>query len=194
MSQTRIRPWCNRSVARFIVFCTVATSMIISGSASSYASSSRSVAMARVAGATNGSMVVVTTAHLINSSPASRVGPASTSSITCKLVIPYAHNSSTVPENVNVHGSDTCSAPMVKLTISLTLYKQACDPSCHDYPYGVTGSQTSTGKNYVSTTSAGPCTSGNYYGAGTVVETFPPGYSPNPQTVPGLGVTQPVKC
>jgi hypothetical protein len=99
-----------------------------------------------------------------------------------------------VPENVNVHGTDTCTGPMVKLVIHLTLYKVVCDPGCYDAAYGTTGTSTSTGKTYVSTTSAGPCTNGQYYGAGYVTETFPPGYSPNPQTAEARGVTRSVTC
>lgn len=55
-------------------------------------------------------------------------------------------------------------------------------------------SSTRIGKNYVSTTSAGPCTNASYYGAGYIVETFPPGYTPDPQTVQAVGVTRSVTC
>lgn len=117
-----------------------------------------------------------------------------TTGITCTWSVPYAHKSTTVPENVNVHGSNSCTAAMAQMFISLTLYKVVCDPGCWDAAYGATGKSTTYGKSYVTTTSAGPCTNGVYYGAGYIVETFPPGYVPNPQNVQIAGAAQAVTC
>jgi hypothetical protein len=83
---------------------------------------------------------------------------------------------------------------MARLFMSLTLYKVVCDPGCYDAAYGATGTSTTYGKTYVSTTSAGPCTDGTYYGAGYIVETFPPGYTPNPINVQVAGAAVGVTC
>jgi len=91
--------------------------------------------------------------------------------ILCTENIQYPHKSTHVPENVNVVGTITCTAPVSKLVLNVGLY----------YNHALvaqSGPISSYGSAYVQANAATPCVNGLYGGAAHGYVDFPPGYEP----------------
>ncbi|HLJ98374.1 MAG TPA: hypothetical protein VKU39_00545 [Streptosporangiaceae bacterium] len=109
--------------------------------------------------------------------------------ITCTLAIQYPHKSTHVPENVNVVGTITCSAPVSELAIDVGLY--------FNNVLVAQGSNNNFGSAFLQGNAAKLCVNGSYRGGDTGAVLFPPGYEPPSSNFGGQEVFSPavlVKC
>jgi hypothetical protein len=90
--------------------------------------------------------------------------------ITCTIAIQYPHNSTHVPENVNVVGTITCTAPVSALGITVGLY----------FNSALVASNTSdnAGSAAIAGNAATPCVNGTYTGTDVGAVIFPAGFTP----------------
>lgn len=108
---------------------------------------------------------------------------ASLSVITCTLAVQYPHKSTHVPENVNVVGTITCSAPVSELAINVGLY--------FNNVLVAEGSNDNFGSSFISGSAAKLCVNGTYRGGDTGAVLFPPGYQPPSSNFGGQEVYSP---
>jgi hypothetical protein len=114
--------------------------------------------------------------------------------ITCGLNVQNPHNSTHVPETINVVATINCNVAAASLSLSVTLWKSFCDPQCQQEPYGATGTAGNTGKASIQANSAGPCTSGDYFGVASGEVVAPPGFTPPEGPVSGQSPTVSITC
>ena len=105
-----------------------------------------------------------------------RQAGAADSVIDCHLRLDYPHSSTHFPGTVNVEASETCTAPVDYVVLSVTLIRDGIylqpDGSC-----------TAGGKASVTCNTAEACHSGSFYSAEADVEVdFPPGYQRSPNS------------
>lgn len=91
--------------------------------------------------------------------------------INCEENIQYPHKSTHVPENVNVVGTITCSAPVSELVLNVGLYYNGV-------LIAQSGSVTAYGTTFVQANAATRCRNGTYGGGAHGYVYFPPGYEP----------------
>jgi len=91
--------------------------------------------------------------------------------ILCTENIQNPHKSTHVPENVNVVGTISCTAPVSRLVLNVGLYY-------NHVLVAQSGPISSYGSAYVQANAAMPCVNGLYGGAAHGYAVFPPGYVP----------------
>lgn len=112
---------------------------------------------------------------------------AAASTISCTLKIPNPHWSTHQPTSVDVVPTASCTAPMTSIQIEVSLYTGAGRLVGYN-------NKTNFGKAFYKLSAAANCVPGNYYGTANFTLTFPPGYTPSPQTIPLRSNTVFVAC
>jgi hypothetical protein len=168
------RPETSRFLMRLAAFVTavVACMAMLSGAIADAAVSSRPSTPAATAGAP-GLATTLPAGHATARRSLSRVRimlikPQTT--ITCTLAVQYPHNSTHVPENVNVVATIACTAPVSELGITVGLYFNGA--------LVASGTNTNAGSPAIQGNAATPCVSGTYTGGAVGAVIFPPGYVP----------------
>jgi hypothetical protein len=100
--------------------------------------------------------------------------PAAT--ITCTLNIDNPHHSTHVPGTANVEANVSCTAPVYSIELTIYLFDLT-------HGRGEEDEFTNAGVASLSGNVAiDPCESGEYEGLAETTVTWPPGYTPSPQT------------
>jgi hypothetical protein len=115
--------------------------------------------------------------------------------IVCHLSVANPHKSTHVPGTINVVATLSCTGlnPAYS-SVTVQLYKIVCTPGCNAVAYGAAGSASGRYKQSISANSAGPCTSGQYYGAAYGYVQAPPGVNPPTANLEAAGQTVSISC
>lgn len=111
----------------------------------------------------------------------------------CTLNVQQAHGSTHVGGTINVVAAIHCTIAITRISLQVTLYKVVCTPGCHPIAYGKPGSAVTYAGADIQANSAGPCTTGSYYGVayGSMLAV---GKVPSTGSVEGPGPTTSVVC
>ena len=112
--------------------------------------------------------------------------PATT--ITCTLTIDNPHHSTHVPGTANVVSGVSCGAPVSSIELTIYLFDFTHGRGEED-EFSNVGAASLSGNVAID-----PCESGDYEGLAETTVTWPPGYTPSPQTWDEESPVVPISC
>jgi hypothetical protein len=107
--------------------------------------------------------------------------------ITCTPNVQNPHNSTHVPETVNVVVTISCTSPVTELDVDAALYRNGSLVAQSGY-------KSFHGASYAQNNAAVPCQNATYQGWGGFYVVFPPGYDPPTGSTSGFGNAVSITC